>query len=340
MSELLRSALKQVAGDGRLTRPQAREVFASALSGAADPALLGGFLAALATRGETADEIAGAAEALRAAMVPFEHGAPEAVDTCGTGGDGLGSFNLSTAAAVVAAGAGATVIKHGNRAASSRCGSADLLEAAGLPLDLAPARARAVLEAEGITFLFAPLYHPALRHAAPVRKALGIRTVFNFLGPLCNPGRVRRQLLGVGDGRRVRDLAAVLEALGCERGYVVHGGGADELVLDGRNTVQPVGDAPRESFAAAALGLQEAPLAALRGGDARENLRLLHEVLSGDGTPLQDAVLLNAAAALVAAGAAASAAEGVALAREAVRSGRAARKLESWIATARKAAGP
>ncbi|TAH38760.1 MAG: anthranilate phosphoribosyltransferase [Planctomycetota bacterium] len=334
---MLREAVRRVTTGETLPREQARQVFTEALDGAVEPALLGAFLAALATRGETVDEITGAAQALRAAMLPFPHDRPEAVDTCGTGGDGLGMFNLSTAAAVVAAAAGAVVVKHGNRAASSRCGSADLLEAAGLPLELSAQQARVVLEAHGITFLFAPLYHPALRHAAAVRRALRIRTVFNWLGPLCNPGGVRRQLLGIGAAARVADFARVLAALGCERAYVVHGaGGADELTLDGANAVHAVGSAPPRRFDAAGLGLKTAPAAALCGGDAAANVRLLARVLDGGDGPLRDAVLLNAAAALVAAGVADESADALARARAAVDSGAARRKLESWVACARE----
>ena len=228
----LQEAFRSLMAGASFSREESREVFASALDADTDPVLFGGFLAALAQRGETAEEIAGAADALRAAVLPFEHDCPDAIDTCGTGGDGLGTFNFSTAGAVVAAACGARVIKHGNRSVSSRCGSADLLEAAGVPLDLEPDAARAVLEEVGITFLFAPRYHPAMRFAGGVRRSLGVRTVFNFLGPLCNPGHVRRQLLGISDGARLDDFARVLTALGHERALVVHGaGGADELTL-------------------------------------------------------------------------------------------------------------
>ncbi len=333
----LQQALQKSLAGGTLSRPEAQEVFASALAGPADPAQLAAFLCSLATRGESADEIAGAAEALRAAMLPFEHSFPDAIDTCGTGGDGLGTFNLSTAAALVAAAAGAHVIKHGNRAASSRCGSADLLEAAGLPLALSPGASRAVLDEVGITFLFAPAYHPALRHAAPVRKALGVRTLFNLLGPLVNPGRPRRQLVGLGDPRRLAVVAAVLASLGVERGLVVHGaGGADELTLAGPNQVLAVG--LRSTLAAGFVtpDLAPAPLSALAGGDAAENLRLLAGVLAAERGPLRDTVELNASAALVVAGVAADAAEGLERARAALESGAVRDKLSRWIATARR----
>jgi anthranilate phosphoribosyltransferase len=333
-------ALRESARGARLSREEARSVFGEALSVGADPILLGALLASMATRGEDVAEIAGAVDALRAAMIPFDHPFPEAIDTCGTGGDGLATFNLSTAAAIVAAAAGARVIKHGNRAVSSRSGSADLLEAAGLPLDLSPSAALSVLERVGITFLFAPAYHPALRAAAPLRRSLGIRTIFNLLGPLCNPGRVRAQLVGVGDARRGADLAAVLAALGLDRAFVVHGaGGADELTLAGENQVWSSGTGASGGFHAEPLGLTSAPMSALAGGDAEHNLALLHRVLGGEAGPLFDAVVLNAGAALVVASRAESAAEGCALAREALRSGRARETFTLWIATARAAKG-
>jgi anthranilate phosphoribosyltransferase len=269
--------------------------------------------------------------------VPFVHDHPDAIDTAGTGGDGLGSFNVSTAAAIVAAAAGARVIKHGNRSQSSRCGSADLLECAGIPLDLSPEHSRRILDEVGITFLFAPAYHPALRHAAPVRRALGVRTVFNFLGPLANPGRVRRQLIGVPEEHRVVEIARVLADLGHERGYVVHGaGGADELSLAGANRVESVGSAPRETFTASELGLIEAPCDALAGGDARTNLAILTRILGGERGALHDAVVLNAAAALVVAGRAESARDGVELSRGAIASGRALATIERWVEAARR----
>jgi anthranilate phosphoribosyltransferase len=297
-------------------------------------------LVALAARGETADEIGGAAAALRAAALVFEHDAPDAIDTCGTGGDGLGVFNLSTAAAVVACAAGARVIKHGNRSVSSRCGSADLLEAAGIPLELTPPQAREVFEAEGIVFLFAPAWHPAMRFAGPVRRALGVRTIFNLLGPLCSPGRVRRQLLGVADAARLDDFAAALTGLGHDRAYVVHGGGgADELTLAAGNQVRVVGEAPIATFEADELGLEPAPVSSLAGGDAAANLGLLKHVFDGEAGPLLDAVVLNAAAALVVAAACEGAREGVELAREALRSGAARAKLTSWSETARRVKG-
>lgn len=340
MSESAISAAvrKSVAGVA-LTREESRRAFVEAMSGSADPVALGGLLASLATRGESAEEIAGAVDALRAAMLAFEHDAPDAIDTCGTGGDGTHSFNFSTAAAIVAAAAGCKVIKHGNRALSSRCGSADLLEKLGIPLELKPAAARTVLERTGITFLFAPMYHPVLRAAAPVRKSLGVRTIFNLLGPMLNPGRVRRQLLGVGERKRVEELARVLAQLGVERAFVVHGaGGADELTLAGENVVEPVGELRAQRFDAASLGLRAAPVEALIGGDAGFNASLLSDVLAGARTAIADAVVLNAAAALVVAGRADAADDACELAREQLDSGAAKRKLAQWIEAARSAA--
>ncbi len=333
-------ALRAVVAGKRLTRDEARQAFSASLLADADGHVLAGLLVALAARGETAEEITGAADALREVAVRFEHSATDAIDTCGTGGDGLGSFNLSTAAALVATAAGARVIKHGNRSLSSRCGSADLLEAAGLPLELSQAEASAVFAEEGIVFLFAPAWHPAMRHAAPVRRALGVRTIFNFLGPLCNPGRVRRQLLGVSDAARVEDFERALAGLGHERAYVVHGGGgADELTLEDGNRACAVGSAPRQTVDASSLGLAPAPTSSLAGGDSARNLALLHRVLAGESGPYLDAVLLNAAAAIVVAGVCERAEEGVARAREAVASGRARAILESWVRTARRAKG-
>jgi anthranilate phosphoribosyltransferase len=335
----LHEALTAVLDGHVLTREESREVFVGALHEETDPVLFGGFLAALAQRREDVAEIAGTAEALRSVMVTLPHDKPHAIDTAGTGGDGLGTFNLSTAAALVAAAAGATVIKHGNRSVSSRCGSADLLEAAGVEVALPAEAAAQVLEQEGITFLFAPVYHPAMRYAVPVRRSLGVRTIFNYLGPLCNPGRVRRQLLGVSDPARVSDFASVLEGLGHERALVVHTGGADELTLAGEAKVVAVGDVSAEGFDPIALGLQPAPVDALRGGDAARNLRLLEGVLAGEAGPLRDAVLLNAAAALTVAGVASDPSDGIFRATEAIDSGAAAAKLRSWIQASRRAAG-
>lgn len=332
-------ALSVVLRGGTLSRLETHAVFAELLHGGFDHAQLGALLGGLAARGETPDEIAGAADALRAAMKPFVHGHPDAIDTCGTGGDGLSTFNLSTAAAIVAAACGARVIKHGNRSSSSQCGSADLLEAAGLPLELASDKARALLDEVGITFLFAPAYHPALRHAAAVRKALGTRTLFNYLGPLCNPGRVRRQVVGVPQHGRIESTALALEQLGHERGFVVHGaGGADELTLAGENHVRAVGEQAYERLDAESLALEAAPVHALAGGDPSTNIAILHSILDGRPSPNADAVALNAAAALLVAGRAKDARTALDQARGALGNGAAKQTFQRWIARAREIA--
>ncbi len=327
-----REALAAVQGGAKLSSAECEEIFGEVLGGKADALVLAALLSSLAQRRETRDELLGAVRALRGSMLPFEHSYPDAIDTCGTGGDGLGTFNLSTAAALVAAAAGAQVVKHGNRAASSKSGSADLLEALGVCIELTPEQAREVLEQVGITYLHAPLYHPAMRHAGPVRRALGIRTIFNSLGPLANPGGVRRQLVGVSDGSRVEEVASILESLGHVRALVVHGGGgADELTLDGPNMVRCVGSLKSFEAQGVKLGLDAAPVSALAGGDAQHNAGILQRLLVGDGGPLRDALLYNVSAALVLAEKAASAEEGLQLAAEALDSGAAKDRLEQWV---------
>lgn len=332
-------ALEKIRDGQSLSREQARTVFAGAFVEGVDEDALAELLKRLAERGETVAEIAGAAEALRDAMTPFEHDAPDAVDTCGTGGDKLGSFNLSTASALVAAAAGAKVIKHGNRSVSSKCGSADLLEAAGMRLELTPDQAQAVFRQEGIVFLFAPAFHPAMRFVAPVRAKLGIRTIFNFLGPICNPGGVKRHLLGVSDPVRVPQFADVLRELDFERAYVVHGaGGADELTLAGDNQVEVVGAAPPVTLDAASLGLEAATVEELEGGDPTCNLKMFHKLLDGQLGPIHDAVVLNSAAALLAAGVTNEPEVAVERSAQAIANGDARRKLGTWIATTHLAA--
>lgn len=329
----LLDAFQYVHAGGELTREQSRDVFTAALTEQPDPAQLAGFLVALATRRESMPEVLGAAEALRSRARPFVHSFDDAIDTCGTGGDGLGTFNLSTASALLAAAAGARVIKHGNRSVSSSCGSADLLEAAGITLELSPEAAHTVLEEVGITYLHAPYYHPSMAFAGPVRRSLGVRTIFNLLGPLANPGRVRRQVLGIADSTRMGDYAQILEHLGHERALVVHGaGGADELTLEPGNRAQAVGQMPEFGLEPQALGLEAAPVSALAGGDAQVNLGLWHKLLEGDGGPLRDALLYNTSAALVVAGVAQDALEGVRRAAEAIDSGLAKARLAQWAA--------
>ena len=331
----LQDGLQRVAAGEALDRAEVQHLFERVLDGDVDPAVLGAFLAALAQRGERAEEVAGVAAALRARMTPFEHGLPDAIDTCGTGGDGLGMVNVSTAAAFVAAAAGARVVKHGNRSVSSRSGSADVLEALGGAVDVDADVARRALEDTGFTFLFAPRYHPAMRHAAPVRRALGIRTVFNLVGPLANPGAVRRQVIGAPSPALQDLVAGALEELGTDAALVVHGhGGADELTLSGANRLAALGAtrgaATPGCFDAVDLGLAPAPASALEGGGPERNAEILRAVLAGASGPVRDVVLVNAAAALVVAGVAESPGDGVARGAEALDSGRALAVVDGW----------
>lgn len=327
-----RVRLRHVLAGETLGREGTQALFLEVLDGGVEPALLGGLLVGLAQRGESPEEVAGLVLALRSTMRRFQHDEGSAIDTCGTGGDGLGMFNVSTAAAFVAAGAGAKVIKHGNRSVSSKSGSADLLEALGGRLEVPDEAARSALSEHGFTFLFAPSFHPAMRHVGGVRRALGIRTIFNLVGPLVNPGSVRRQVVGVSSKALVPLVADALSALGCERGFVVHGaGGADELTLAGPNLVQAVGSAPVATGEATGLGLAAAGIEALAGGDAAANARLMHGLIAGQAGPLRDAVILNAAAALVVADVAADFPEGVARCRESIDSGRAKAVLDGWV---------
>lgn len=331
---LLRDSLEALVRGHDLDTEVARAVWDRIMDGSATPAQIGGILAALRAKGETVDELTGMVLSMQAHAVPLELGV-EAVDTCGTGGDGQGTFNISTAAALVVAGAGVPVAKHGNRAASSRCGSADVLEALGVAISLPPAGVRRCVEEVGIGFLFAPLFHPAMRHAAVPRRELGIRTAFNILGPLANPARVLRQALGVGDPAIAPRMAGVLQRLGHRRALVFSGpGGIDELGLSAPSSCL---DVRPDSIRAgeidpAALGLAAAPIDALRGGDAAKNAAMVRDVLSGEPGPARDVVLLNAAAALVAAEAVEGMAEGLGRARTSIDSGSARDRLAALVA--------
>jgi anthranilate phosphoribosyltransferase len=285
-------------------------------------------------KGESADEIAAAARALRKhceTIRPDVDG--PLLDTCGTGGDGLHTFNISTAAAVVAAASGVAVAKHGNRAVSSQAGSADVLEALGLRIDLTPARAQECIEQVGIGFLFAPSHHAAMRHAAPVRRELGIRTIFNLLGPLSNPASATHQVVGVYDSGRVEQLAQALGSLGLTAAWVVHGqGGLDEVSPSGPTAVAQLRDGHVSTFEVSPedFGLAAVPAEALRGGDAPRNAEIIRSVLGGEQGPARVAVLLNAAAALCVAGVASDPRAGAERAAEAVDSGAATETLERW----------
>ncbi len=304
------------------------------MEGRATDAQIGAFLAALRMKGETVDEIVGAARAMRERVVPVQVASTPLLDTCGTGGDGAGTFNISTTVAFVAAAAGARVAKHGNRSISSRCGSADVLEALGVRVDLRPEQIAAAIEEVGIGFIFAPAHHPAMKHAMGPRRELGVRTIFNLLGPLTNPAGATRQIMGVFDADLVEPLARVLRDLGAERALVVSGaGGLDEAGLSGANRVALVEQGALRSIeiGAAELGLDEAPPEALRGGDAERNATILRAVLSGEPGAAREVVLLNGGLALVAAGLVDDAAEGVRGAARAIDSGEALAVLERYV---------
>jgi len=326
--------------DGRdLAREEARAVMDEIMRGEATPAQIGGFLVALRAKGETVAEIAGCAEAMRDHVVAVRPTRTDLVDTAGTGGDGARTLNISTAAGIVAAAAGAAVAKHGNRAVSSASGSADVMEALGFNLELSPERIARSIDLHGFGFMFAPMHHPAMKHAAPVRRELGTRTVFNLLGPLTNPAGARAQVVGVFSPELARTVADVLAALGTSRAFVVHGaGGVDELSPAGPNLVfEVVGETVSESlFDPADLGIERCDAAELRGGNPAANADAIRRVLGGEEGGRRDAILLNAAAALVAAGIATDLPGGLELARHAVMSGAAAERLEQAAAFSRE----
>lgn len=327
----MEDALARLTSGASLPREEARAVMAVLLRGEATPAQMGALLMGLRIKGETEEEIAGFAEGLREASVKIRPRRETVVDLCGTGGDGSGTFNISTAAALVVAGAGVAVAKHGNRSASSRCGSADVLEALGVPIDLPPERAQLAIEEVGFAFLFAPQYHPAMKNVAAVRKELRVRTVFNLLGPLASPAGVRRQLVGVFDDRVRHLMARVLQLLGTEAAWVVHGEGSlDELSIAGSSAVTTVSPAGLKELSVRPedCGIASGSLEALQGGDAKENAAILERVLSGEKGPRREAVLFNAAGALAVSGSAGSLKEGVEKAREALDSGAARKILE------------
>lgn len=325
-----REALHRVMEGGDLTRQETEALFGQLMDGRMSEALKAALLVALRMKGETAAEIAGAASAMRRRAVTIPHARRDVVDTCGTGGDQRGTFNISTAAALVAAAAGAAVAKHGNRSVSSRCGSADVLAALGVDVEVTPEEAGRALEEIGLAFLFAPRLHPAMREVMPVRRELAARTLFNILGPLTNPAGARRQLMGIYDPELVPVLARVLADLGAVHALVVHGSdGLDEITTTGPTTVGEVRDGEVEVWELRVedLGLARAALEDLAGGSPADNAERMQGVLAGEAGPLADVTSLNAAAALWVAGVAADLTEGLERAREALESGAAAAKL-------------
>lgn len=341
----IRSAIAALVEEGRdLAEAEAQAAMREIMEGEATPAQLGAFLVALRLKGESVDEIVGMARVMRAHVRPVEIDRGPLLDTCGTGGSGMKSFNVSTAAAFVAAGAGALVAKHGNRAATSRSGSADLLEALGAELALEPEAVAACIERTGVGFMFAQAYHPAMRHAAAPRRELGIRTVFNLLGPLTNPAGATARVLGVPGAELGERLALALARLGVRHALVVSGEeGLDEISIAGPTTVFEVRgeEVSRRTVAPPDLGLPVHPLEDVRGGTAEENAALLRSVFAGDGpAAVRDFVVANAAAGLYVAGLASSLRQGADQAREAIESGDAAARVGSFVeATRRLAAG-
>jgi anthranilate phosphoribosyltransferase len=337
---MIQRALQRILDGHHLSRDETREVMGEIMRGEATPAQIGGFLVALRAKGETPDEIAGCAEAMRGHVLPVHPQREDLVDTAGTGGDGARTINISTAAALVAAAAGAGVAKHGNRAVSSACGSADVLEALGFTLQQEPERIARSIDELGFGFLFAPSHHPAMRHAAAVRTELATRTVFNVLGPLTNPAGARAQVVGVYSAQLVRTIAEVLAQLGAERAFVVHGaGGIDELSPVGPNLVCEVVEGTvheRTVDPELELGLPRCSVDELRGGSPDENAQAIRDVFAGADGGRRSAILLNAAGAIAAAGQANDLREGLELAREAVDSGAAAERLERLVAFTRQ----
>jgi anthranilate phosphoribosyltransferase len=332
---LITDALARLLDGQDLTREESRRVMDSIMSGEATPAQIGGFLVALRLKGETADEIAGAAEAMRDHVIPVKPARDDLVDTAGTGGDGGKTFNISTAAALVAAAAGAGVAKHGNRSVSSQSGSADVLEQLGFNLELEPERIADSIDTLGFGFMFAPTHHPAMKHAGPVRRELAARTVFNVLGPLTNPAGARAQVVGVYSPLLVPVIADVLARLGARRAFVVHGaGGIDELSPAGPNLVCEVvdGDVRQREIDPLELGVDRCDPDELRGGTPEENARRIREVFTGGNGGRRSAILLNAAGAIAAGGHAVDLREGLAAAREALDSGAAAERLDQLVA--------
>ncbi|MEE8373658.1 MAG: anthranilate phosphoribosyltransferase [Dehalococcoidia bacterium] len=331
---MIKEALAKVVSGNDLTMAEARDVMTEIMQGQATQAQIGAFLTALRMKGETADEITGCAQAMRESAVRVTPRQEVLVDTCGTGGDSSGTFNISTTVAFVAAGAGLAVAKHGNRSVSSQCGSADLLQALGVNLELNAEQVARCIDEVGIGFLFAPLLHPAMKHAVGPRKEIGLRTIFNILGPLTNPAGAKRQLLGVYDGSLTELMAEALRALGTEHAFVVHGAdGLDELSVTGSNRISELRDGRVKTYDLdpQQLGLARAKISDLAGGTSEDNAAITKEMLDGKRGPKRDVVLLNAAAVLVAGDKAADFADALTLAAESIDSGNARHKLDQLV---------
>ena len=325
----LKPVLARLARGETLSEDESEDAFNLVMSGEATPAQIAGMLMAMRVRRETVPELTGAVRAMRSRMIAVE-APPGAMDVCGTGGDGAGTLNVSTAVTFVLAGGGVPVAKHGNRALSSQTGGADVLTALGVEIDTKPGRLAEILRQAGCVFLFAPKHHAALRHAAGPRVELGTRTIFNLLGPLANPARVRRQLTGTFDPSWARPMAEALLALGSERAWIVHGQGLDELTVAGANTVVALDGEQMHEFTVTPedAGLPTSPVSAIKGGDAEHNAAAMLGLLQGDHGPYRDTVLLNAAAGLIVAGRTETLREGVDFAARTIDTGEALAALQ------------
>jgi anthranilate phosphoribosyltransferase len=332
---MIAEAIDKLVKGESLTDDEAAGAMEEMMDGSASPIQISALLVALRMKGETVEELTGLARVMRSKAVPVVLGQGGVVDTCGTGGDRSGTFNISTAAALVASAAGVPIAKHGNRAMSSRCGSADVLEALGVQINLDAEEVARCVQHVGIGFMFAPLFHPAMKYAAPVRRELGVRTVFNILGPLTNPAGARTQLLGVAEPSLAPKLAAVLERLGARHALVVHGyGGLDELSITGPSVIYHVREGrtiEHISLRPQDVGLPVAPMASIQGGSAEDNAEIIRSVLAGDLGPRRDVILLNAAAVLYAAEFAGSIQAGLEIAASAIDSGDALRTLDRLV---------
>ncbi len=330
---MIKEAIARLVGGRSLSVDEASTVMEEIMEGKATPAQFGAFVTALRLKGETVEEIAGLARTMRAKALRVTINEPS-VDTCGTGGDGLGTFNISTTAAFVVAACGLKVAKHGNRAMSSQCGSADVMEALGVKIDLNPEQVQKCLEKVGIGFMLAPIFHPAMKYAAAPRREVGIRTVFNILGPLTNPANARAQVLGVPEKGLTVKMVTVLKMLGCQHALVVHGeDGLDEITITGKTFISELKNGSIRNYEVTPeeVGLSSAKPDSLKGGTAKDNADLLRSILSGKKGAQRDIVLMNAAAALVAGDKVATLGQGIALASEELDNGKALQKVEELV---------
>ncbi|MCI0706479.1 MAG: anthranilate phosphoribosyltransferase [Ignavibacteriae bacterium] len=331
---MLKEAIIKLSNKQDLTQDEAHASMSQIMSGEATDAQIAAFLMGLRLKGETVDEIVGCARVMREKSVRITTKREDVIDTCGTGGDTSGTFNISTTAAIVASAGGAAVAKHGNRAVSSKCGSADVLKALGVNIEATPEQSARTLDEVGITFMFAPLMHGAMKHAAPVRKELGVRTIFNILGPLTNPAGAKRQVLGVFNPALTETLANVLNGLGGRHALVVHGeGGVDEFSTTGWSKVSELKDGKVHTYTIDVheLGLRKATAEDLRGGDSERNAVIVREILNGQDGPMREIVLFNSGAALYVAGKANTLDDGIRRAAEVIDSGAAKQKLSDWV---------